>query len=1090
MGRRRRGKNVGTVAERNHENTREDLQENEAGRGEDEDIEENNNTTSNILSQNKRDNYFKKTTPLNFIITNARSLWGKIKSAFDYFTELELHCAIICETWFYDCPAFDNLKRDARLGSSIEMINYVRKRKGNKNKGGGVSILFNRLKISLKKFAVKTKGFEFVIGRGKIPNNTRPVFIIGAYISTRLKKKEVEDMIECIGMAVLKIKTEASSPYIIIGGDFNRADFTQLLTDYPDLCVSPSPPTRGNAVLDLALTNFRDEIQATQIRQPLHNEEAETVSDHLVVHYEANLRHIHEFRRIKQKYRPMSNEKIEAAVRRIKMTVWEEVLPTMSNPDEYVAAFHKYIVEVCEEEIPWKSTWVKSTDEPWVTDALRRQVKKRQGIFREQGRIGAWKDFKKLTRRMTRNAKKSFYDDQVEKMKTPGVLPFKAIKRLKDGEAKEQWEIQALFPGRGDEEILEETATYFSAISQEFEDVRLEDIPPAPMRTLPLLDVEYVSECMKNMKKPTSYISIDIPPAVVNQSTAALSTALAPVYNLMRRSEWWPSLWKTEEVSIIPKVANPESLDQTRNISCTSMFSKLGEEFMLMELHKEVSLSERQFGGKRGCGTEHLLAEMSTDIVEALEDNRNCVALMSLDYSKAFNRMNHAHCIRNLAKKGATTQVLKMVYAFLSNRSMKIKISGKFSQPTRTPGGAPQGTKSGNFLFSIATDDLNRDPTDVLETDSFSMENSNNENTSGCDESNTRYDQTADFSFNVARYDGRLTRKGNPLDETAPHQLLQAWDRNQIEATLGGPVNCRKRPMITYKYVDDQTVLEVCPISLAVSSISTGKEKRFVHMTGLSDEYTYTERAAGDLGMKLNLNKTQVLCISEAKNYVINAYLNVNNSIIEGTESMKVLGYILDTTTGASAQVRDIIGKTANRSWSIRHLIRAGVGQTHLVQIYAAFVRSAIEYGSNVYGGYLTKLQEEMIERLQANILKSIYGLRVSYRTCLVLANLPTLKKRRELIFARFARRIECTKEFRERWLPVNEDVEYNLRVRDKYRIDKANCERLKKTPIHRIRALLNGLHREGRNINEEIMRIEEKILDYDDNEPHITFIE
>ena len=79
---------------------------------------------------------------------------------------------------------------------------------------------------------------------------------------------------------------------------------------------------------------------------------------------------------------------------------------------------------------------------------------------------------------------------------------------------------------------------------------------------------------------------------------------------------------------------------------------------------------------------------------------------MTIDYQKAFNRMEHDHCISMLARKGASNQSLQMVASFLEQRKMRFKVGNVMSAPYSTPGGAPQGTRSGNFLFTMTIDDV------------------------------------------------------------------------------------------------------------------------------------------------------------------------------------------------------------------------------------------------------------------------------------------------------------------------------------------------------------------------------------------------
>ena len=575
----------------------------------------------------------------------------------------------------------------------------------------------------------------------------------------------------------------------------------------------------------------------------------------------------------------------------------------------------------------------------------------------------------------------------------------------------------------------------------------------------------------EGIKKPKSIVSIDIPTPVLSRCTGSLAVALSPVLNLIRTSAWWPGIWKSEEVTIIPKTPHPDGLDQTRNISCTSIFSKLAESFLISGILSEIDLPETQYGGKKGSGTEHLLAELSTDILRGLDDNRTCVTLMSLDFAKAFNRMSHQFCLRALALAGASSQIISMVYGFLEGRSMRIKMDGALSSRRSTPGGAPQGTKCGNLLFTITADHMEL----LLRQDGRPIPSSppspppdaslNSTNAFNMD----RYDDSLNYSGNLGPFDNRRSRCRNPLNETGPNPLLQLWPRSEIDEVLPLPPRWTQLEMKKFCYVDDQTLIEFSPVTAAISEISTSQEVRHLHAQELSDAYTRINTAATYIGMQLNLGKTQLLCISEARSFNINSYLRVGSEIVQGSSKMKILGYIFDQSASANAQVTEIKRKAAIRAWSIRHLKRAGVPQGDLVQVFAAFIRSAVEYASNVYHGLLTGAQVQEIERIQSMILRVIYGDKLSYAQCLEAAGLPSLNNRRELAFLKFCERVERSPLYSKRWLPLAVNNEYNLRANDKYLIEKTKCTRLMKSPIFRMRKILNDLHRKGKTIIEEI---------------------
>ena len=82
--------------------------------------------------------------------------------------------------------------------------------------------------------------------------------------------------------------------------------------------------------------------------------------------------------------------------------------------------------------------------------------------------------------------------------------------------------------------------------------------------------------------------------------------------------------------------------------------SKVYESYVLDWLKNEVTLRDSQYGGVKGQGTDHVLAQFWQEILENLEDYRAATIITSVDYSKAFNRMAFQHCLAALARKGAS----------------------------------------------------------------------------------------------------------------------------------------------------------------------------------------------------------------------------------------------------------------------------------------------------------------------------------------------------------------------------------------------------------------------------------------------------
>ena len=181
----------------------------------------------------------------------------------DYFTNLELSLAVISETWFHQGEKLDKLLLDAEQGMGLSMILKNRKKTGRANPGGGVGIVFDKQRVTLKEYPIKRGRFEIVAASGKIKNNSRPLYVIAVYLSTKLRASSYHACLSLVSDAILKIKNESSSPYIILAGDFNRKDIHEAIGDYVDISVAQAGPTREGAYLDLAATNMNEELTKT-----------------------------------------------------------------------------------------------------------------------------------------------------------------------------------------------------------------------------------------------------------------------------------------------------------------------------------------------------------------------------------------------------------------------------------------------------------------------------------------------------------------------------------------------------------------------------------------------------------------------------------------------------------------------------------------------------------------------------------------------------------------------------------------------------------------------------------------------------------
>ena len=369
-------------------------------------------------------------------------------------------------------------------------------------------------------------------------------------------------------------------------------------------------------------------------------------------------------------------------------------------------------------------------------------------------------------------------------------------------------------------------ADHFNGISMEFDGLDPAAAPRTYSSPVQVLHVNQVANRLRKIKKPKSMVKHDIFPALVGPAADFLAAPLCHIYNTISATSTWPLLWKQEFVTPIPKKTLPSSLNDLRNISCTALFSKVYESFVLGWLTEQVGMRANQMGGTKGAGTEHYLVELYQLILEALEDPRAASIITSIDYSKAFNRLDFLRCLEALAAKGTSTELISIVGSFLTSRTMAVKVGQATSKPRVVLGGVPQGSILGVFLFNATIDTFEAGSTDVIP-----------------------YRVIGGGTIGPApppQHDGSID---SPVPEEYDRPGFKAWEKFLLSVL---------------KYVDDNIIHEKISMDRLVIDENGEKRVRAVRSQNLFRQIT---RIAQMLGMKVNTDKTMVLCVSDSRTY-------------------------------------------------------------------------------------------------------------------------------------------------------------------------------------------------------------------------------
>lgn len=434
-----------------------------------------------------------------------------------------------------------------------------------------------------------------------------------------------------------------------------------------------------------------------------------SVSDHFLIYISLTLEHI-EPNVTQYVYRALKNINLVDFQLDLEGAPWHNIF-LLNNIDTKVAFLTNTILSIFDIHAPVQvKKGVIRPYTPWMTDNIKFMKRlKNQALnrFHQTRNPDHWRYYKQLRNLITssiRNEKKAYLNH-----------------KFQNSSPKEQWnELKKLKIVNKKKNFIPDNLKNANQINAFFSQITSNQAAPSNdllnfySNNLLLVDKQFkftivseetISKLLLNIKsKAFGADSLNI--TLIIFCCPFIIPYITHILNCCIQESYFPKDWKLANVVPLPKINNPSELGHLRSISILPTLSKLLEKVMQLQILSYVTTNNiipfKQSGFRAGYSCTTALTDVIDDIVRAQDENEATLLIM-IDYTKAFDMINHQLLLSILKYIGFGEAAFSLVSSFLTDRYQRVICDGNCSDILLVTAGVPQGSILGPLLYSIYT---------------------------------------------------------------------------------------------------------------------------------------------------------------------------------------------------------------------------------------------------------------------------------------------------------------------------------------------------------------------------------------------------